>query len=122
MLTSNDEPISPQLRRRMDKAAVLRMVAAMLDGANLKFRQLKNELVITNPSAPENGRVRIEYVTGHMSWQREMWDFFGPVQGFETEDDDESYVGADAILSILRDGKPPERRIALAEEDPTHAE
>ena len=74
-----------------------------------------------NPSALENGRVRIEYATGHMSWQREMWDFFGPFQGFETEDDNETYVGADAILSILRDGKPPERRIALAEEGTTYA-
>ena len=107
----------------MDKAAVQRMVSAMLDGADLRFRPLKNELVITNPSAPENGRVRIEYATGHVSWQREVWGFYGPLQGFETdENDDETYVGADVILRILRDGTPPGPGVRAPGTDTANAE
>jgi hypothetical protein len=107
----------------MDRAAVRRMVSAMLDGADLRFRPLKNELVITNPSAPENGRIRVEYATGHVSWQREVWGFFGPLQGFETDDKDgETYVSADVILAILRDGTPPESGVSAQGTDTAYAE
>jgi hypothetical protein len=123
MLIKDGELISRELRRRMDKVAVRRMVSAMLDGADLRFRPLKNELVITNPRAPENGRIRIEYATGHVSWQREVWGYFGPLQGFETEDnDDETYVSADVILKILRDGTPPEPGVGPAGMGTTSAE
>jgi hypothetical protein len=107
----------------MDRAAVQRMVSAMLDGADLKFRPLKNELVITNPNAPENGRIRVEYATGHVSWQREVWGFFGPLQGFETDDKDgETYVSADVILKILRDGMPPDPGVGATGRDTANAE
>jgi hypothetical protein len=102
MIAASDEPASPALQRIIDKNAARRIVTAMLDGSGLKIRALKNEFVITNPRAPEKGEIRIEYASGDVSWKRTVWDHWGPLQGYQDEDnDDASFTGAGKILSAL---------------------
>jgi hypothetical protein len=103
MLTANDEQqVSAGLRRRMDKAAVRRMVTVMLDGSGLTVRALKNGLVITNPRDRGMGRIYVEYATGHVTWERTVQDHCGLLQGFtDSGDDDGPFVGADRILAAL---------------------
>ena len=123
MLNANDGQPSARLRRVADKNATQKMVAAMLDGANLNIRTLKAELVITNPADPEQGEVRIEYATGHVSRKREVWEFFGPLQGFQSDEPDgETHVSADTILSLLGYRKPENPEAGTAGKDSSYAE
>jgi hypothetical protein len=49
------------------------MMREMLAGSGLEIRQLKNELVISNPDNPDKGRIYINYITGEVSWKRPVW-------------------------------------------------
>jgi hypothetical protein len=103
---SPDRPSSAALQRVIDKTQTRRMITAALDGSELNIRPLKNELVITNPLAPEKGQIRVEYATGHVTWMRQVWEHWGPLEGFHAEDTDhEEQVSPDKILKTLCNGK-----------------
>jgi uncharacterized protein RhaS with RHS repeats len=109
MVNSDDESADDRPPRTIDKEAARRMVAAMVDGAELTVEALKTDLVITNPGYPERGRVYVEYATGHVSWERTVWDHWGVLRGFEAEkpaDDDETYVDNARIIDALTGAKP----------------
>lgn len=99
---SDNEQVGAALRQRMDKAAVRRMVTAMLDGSGLTVRALKSGLVITNPRDRDMDRIHIEYATGHVTWERTVQDHWGLLQGFTDSDNDSGPgVGAEKILAAL---------------------
>jgi hypothetical protein len=101
-----DESASKRLQRIIDKKTARRAVEAIIEGTALKFRELKAELVIMNPSDPEQGRIRIEYSNGYVTYERVVWEHWGVLQEYESEDkDDERYVTADRIIATLTGDK-----------------
>src|SRR5215471_14600358 len=103
-MTARPGEPSTSARRVIDKAQARRLVAAMLDGSEpeLKVRELKKELVISNPRDPDKGRVYVDYETGFVSWVRPVWDHWGPLQGYSGEDDNAGKpVSADQIIDTL---------------------
>jgi hypothetical protein len=60
---------------------------ALLRGSGLEIRDRVRNLAIHNPHAPDNGRIYISYTTGDVTWQRTTWDYLGPLQGHEPDDD-----------------------------------
>jgi hypothetical protein len=73
----------------------------------LDIRELANELVISNPGHPEQGRIYVTYATGEVSHRQTLWDYLGYFEGHgrHNEDADES-VSAEKIIRTLtgRDG------------------
>ena len=103
MRVKDNGPVSPRLRRLGDKVSAQKMVKTMLDGAGLEFRALKYELAIINPRARENGEIRVEYETGHVTWRRVVRDHWGPLQGYQ-DDSKLPCVAAETILATLGAG------------------
>jgi hypothetical protein len=102
MTDPSDEPGYASLQLIINKSLVWRSVTTMLDGSGLKTRQLKRELVISNPAEPEKGRIHVEYASGYVSWERTVWEHWGPLQGYVDEDDDTgAYVDAKKIIDTL---------------------
>jgi hypothetical protein len=85
-----------------------RKVDALLRGRHLEIRELTSALVIGNPGHPENGRVHITYATGDVSVKRAIWQYLGPLQGYEPGDDPDREPGVDAaqIIAILTGQTP----------------
>ncbi len=81
------------------------MMREMLAGSGLEIRQLKNELVISNPDNPDKGRIYINYITGEVSWKRPVWDYLGYLKGYaqapEADPDTEPVADAQAIIRAL---------------------
>jgi hypothetical protein len=105
-MTTNTSKPSPRLERMMDKNALQRMVIGMLDGSGLTVRALKYRLVITNPRDRDKGRIYIEFKTGHVTWERNIQDHWGLLQGYEEDSEDsnsdgEHSVDAKKILGTL---------------------
>jgi hypothetical protein len=88
------------LRRNLDP---------QLRGHGLDTRELTTALAIGNPGHPEKGRVHITYATGDVSIKRVTWEYLGPLQGYEPDDDPDREPGVDPaqIISILTGHTPP---------------
>src|SRR5215469_16404272 len=96
------EPGVP-VQRIIDKAQARRLVAAMLDGSKpeLRVRQLKHALVISNPRDPDKGRVYMEYATGLVSHVRPVREDWGILEGHADEDDTGKKVSAARVIEVL---------------------
>ena len=86
MSSAHDETGSASLHRTIDKSQTRRMVAAMVTGSGLRIRALKHDLVITNPDDPERGRIYVEYANGYVTWERMVYEYWGPLQGYTGAD------------------------------------
>jgi hypothetical protein len=107
MMIAPDESSGAQLRLARDRYEARRRVTAMLRGAGLRIRELKYELAISNPRAPERGRIHLEYASGDMSLVQTTWSYLGRLQGYQDETDDrEPGVGAAEILGALGRDRP----------------
>jgi hypothetical protein len=84
-------------------------VDALLRGRHLAIRELTTALAIGNPGHPEKGRIHITYATGDVSLRRVTWEYLGPLQGYEPDDDPDREPGVDAaqIIAILTGHTPP---------------
>ena len=74
------------------RAAVRDAVISMLEGSRLEIRELDNGLVIVNPADPERGQVHVSYDDCYVSWERVTWDYWGVLEGFESDDDKKTTV------------------------------
>jgi hypothetical protein len=84
------------------RAVLRRSVAAMIDGTGLEVIELANELAIINPHDPEKGCIHIEYASGYVSWERPLWEHWGPLKGYpDPEDSGTPPVGTGQILTTL---------------------
>jgi hypothetical protein len=108
MMIAPDESSGAGLRLARDRYEARRRVAAMLRGSGLRIRELKRELVISNPGEPDRGRIHMEYPGGDMSLVQTAWSYLGRLQGYQ--DEDEPGLGAAEILAALgRAGAPLSR-------------
>ena len=102
MPSAHDEAGNVSLQPTIDKGQTRRMVAAMVDGSGLKIRALKHDLVITNPDDPERGRIYVEYANGYVTWERMVYEYWGPLQGYTDEDNPtRAGIGSNRILEAL---------------------
>jgi hypothetical protein len=76
-----------------------RAVAEAFKDCRLRVRELTYELVITNPEDLERGQVHIAYEDGCASWERVVWDFWGPFKSLGDGTDAE--VSPDKIIAAL---------------------
>ena len=85
-----------------------RIVGELLRGTVLEIRELTHHLVISNPRDPDKGRIYIAYTTGEVSHRLITWDYFGPLQGYEPNDDPdrEPAVNAAKIIATLTGQTP----------------
>jgi hypothetical protein len=85
---------------------LIRRVRELLKGSGLDIRELANELVISHPGHPEQGRIYITYATGEVSHKRTVWDYLGYLDGYRASDPRaEPEVGAEAIIGVLTKGQ-----------------
>ena len=89
--------------------ALRQTVEALLRGSGLDIRELTHDLAISNPRDPERGGIHISYISGEASWKRSTWDYLGPLQGYEPDDDPEREPAVDAatIITALTGQTPP---------------
>ena len=73
---------SDAVRQRLKQA-----VAEMLAGTGLEIRELDHELVIFNPRDLDQGQIHVSYADLCVSWERVIWDYWGPLEGFAEADD-----------------------------------
>jgi hypothetical protein len=90
------------------RTALRHKLDPLLRGYGLEIRELATALAIGNPTDPAKGRIHITYVTGDVSVRRVTWDYLGPLQGYEPDDDPDREPGIDAtkIITTLT-GEPP---------------
>jgi hypothetical protein len=106
-MTHGPAELSPDEKCRA-MTTLRRKVDALLRGRHLEIRELTSALAIGNPGHPENGRVHITYATGDVSVKRVIWQYLGPLQGYEPDDPDrEPGVDAAQIIAILTGEIPP---------------
>ena len=84
-------------------------VDTLLRGHGLEIRELTSALAIGNPRDPAKGRIHITYATADVSHKRVTWDYLGPLQGHEPDDDPDREPGVDAatIIATLTGETPP---------------
>jgi hypothetical protein len=84
-------------------------VAAMLRGSGMEIRELTSHLAVRNPAAPDQGQIQIGYATGEVSCRRTTYEYLGPLQGYERDDDPDREPSVDAatIISTLTDPEAP---------------
>jgi hypothetical protein len=85
------------------------IVGDLLRGSGLEIRELAHHLVISNPRDPDRGRIYIAYATGEVSHRLVTWDYFGPLHGYEPDDDPDREPAVDAakIIATLIGPPPP---------------
>jgi hypothetical protein len=101
------EPAEARIGR--DRSNLRQKTDALLQGSGLDISELANALVIHNPHDPGKGRIHITYTRGDVSWERSTWDYLGPLQGYEPDDDPEREPAVDAttIITALTGQTPP---------------
>lgn len=62
-----------------EKEQIKEAVARLVEGTGFVVEELEHELVITNPNAPENGQLHVDFELGYVGWERVVWDFWGAV-------------------------------------------
>jgi hypothetical protein len=110
MTHAPDEMTSVQNVRA--RGALRRIVDDLLRGSGLEIRELAHHLVISNPTEPrdpDKGRIYINYTTGEVSHRLTTWNYFGPLQGYEPNDDPDREPAVDAtkIIATLTGQAPP---------------
>jgi hypothetical protein len=104
MTNEPDELTSVRICR--SRSALRKKVDELLRGSGLEVREMVNGLAIFNPRDPGKGRIYVRYASGDVSWKRVIWDYFGPLQGYEGDDPDcEPGVDAAKIIAVLT-GEP----------------
>jgi hypothetical protein len=97
------EPTAVQLCQ--NRARLRRTVRDLLTGSGLEIRERDKELVISNPRAPEKGRVHITYAAGEVSLRQTIWNYWGYLGGYsqppEADPDSEPGVTASKIIAAL---------------------
>jgi hypothetical protein len=84
------------------RSELVRAVRDQLKGTGLDIRELVNELVLSNPGHPEQGRIYVTYDKAEVSHRRTLWDYLGYLNGHGNRDDEiESGVSAEKIIGIL---------------------
>jgi hypothetical protein len=80
----------------------------LLRGHGLEIRELTTALAIGNPADPAKGRIHITYATADVSLKRVTWEYLGPLQGYEPDDDPDREPGIDpATIIATLTGEPP---------------
>jgi hypothetical protein len=82
------------------RGVLSQQVRALLRGSGLEIRELVNGLAIRNPRDPDRGCIVISYTTGEVSWKRTIWEYLGPLQGHEPNDDPDREPAVDAATII----------------------
>jgi len=98
MTRPSDE--SADIQHVRARAVLRRTLDPLLRGHGLDIRELATALAIGNPSNPEKGRIHITYATGDVSLRRVIWNYLGPLQGYEPDDDPDREPGVDAATII----------------------
>jgi hypothetical protein len=82
---------------------LIQAVRDSLKGQGLDIRERTNDLVITHPGNPENGRIHITLPNGDVSHARTVWTYLGHLDrhGPGHDPDDEPRVDADLITATL---------------------
>lgn len=81
---------------------LVRAVRSLLKGTGLDIRELANELAISNPGHPEQGRIYVTYAKGEISHRRTVWDYLGYLDGYgDGEEKIEPGVSAEKIIATL---------------------
>ncbi|HEY1919994.1 MAG TPA: hypothetical protein VGH27_30855 [Streptosporangiaceae bacterium] len=91
------------------RGVLRRQVAAMLRGSRLEMRELTNHLAVVNPDDLDKGQIQIGYATGEVSCRRTSYEYLGPLQGYEPDDDPDREPSVDAakIISMLTESPAP---------------
>ena len=100
MRRPDDPAENTQVELCRARGVLRQRVQALLRGSGLEIRELTSYLAISNPVDPEKGRIHINYVTGEASLKRITWDYLGPLQGYEPDDDPDREPAADATKII----------------------
>jgi hypothetical protein len=82
------------------RGVLRQQVEGLLQGSGLQIHELTRHLAISNPRDPGTGRIHISYTTGEVSLKRTSWDFLGPLQGYEPDDDPDREPSVDAATII----------------------
>lgn len=96
-MTRTHDELYDSLRSFRERNALIRDVRNRLKGTGLDIRELTNELAISNPGHPEQGRIYVTYASGEVSLRRTIWDYLGHLQGYGRE---KSEPGIDAAKII----------------------
>jgi hypothetical protein len=83
-----------------NKERIKQAVAKLIEGTRLQVEEFANELVITNPDDPENGRLHVDFEHGYMSWERVVWEHFGTV-AHELGEEGTKVVARETVAGLL---------------------
>jgi hypothetical protein len=102
-----NEPTPVELCRA--RSVLRQQVAAMLRGFGMEIRELTRHLAVSNPAALDRGQIQIGYATGEVSCKRTTYQYLGPLQGYERDDDPDREPSVDAatIIRMLTEPEAP---------------
>lgn len=101
-MTQTHDELYDSLQSFRARNTLIREVRTLLKGTGLDIRELANELVISNPGHPEQGRIYVTYATGEVSHRRTIWDYLGYLHGHGNDGEGaELTVSAEKIIHIL---------------------
>jgi hypothetical protein len=114
MLNGNDASGSQERTRQVTAACDLsdeelaaarlqtrQAMAGMTGGAALQFQAQTYELAVVNPHDLARGTLHVDYATGLVCWERNVWDDLGYLPGYPIGDAVSRYVGSDTIRRAL---------------------
>jgi hypothetical protein len=84
------------------RTTLVRTVRTRLRGSGLDIRELANNLAISIPGHPEQGRIYITYSGGEVSLRRCTWEYLGYLDGYGSNDPEaEPCLTTDNIIGAL---------------------
>lgn len=89
------------------RSVLRQQVATMLRGSGMEIRERASHLAVTNPANLEKGQIQIGYASGEVSCRRITYQYLGPLQGHERNDDPDREPAVDAA-TIIRALTEPE--------------
>ena len=91
------------------RGVLRQQVAAMLRGSGLEIRERASHLAVTNPADLDKGQIQIGYASGEASCRRTTYQYLGPLQGHERDDDPDREPAVDAatIIRMLTEPEAP---------------
>ena len=78
-----------------------RAVAGMTAGASLQFQALTYELLVVNPQDLARGTLHVDYATGLVCWERNVWDDLGYLPGYPASAAVRRHVSPDTVRRAL---------------------
>jgi hypothetical protein len=81
------------------RSRTVQAVTELVAGSGLHLDERANELVLSNPAAPERGQVHVAYDDGYVSCERVIWTYLGTLEGLPRTG--EQVISGQTILDTL---------------------